>query len=359
MDLNEAQTLPKVSIVTPVYNAEEHLEECLDSLIGQSYQNLEIILVDDGSSDSSAEICDRYAQQDSRVVCYHNENHGPSYARNFGIEHATGEYLVFCDADDILAVEAVSKMQHVADIAHADLVISGYKRFGVKKTKPRILGSLSGSLITSKEQLAKLYLDTTTNMFGISIWAKMYRMSNLNDNNIRFDLAVNYEEDCLFNLDYFETVDVAVAVPEALYFYRQQEQSLSKGYREGSWQPLVNGYNARRRFVSQFDIPDSSTKIAYPFLVAFEMTAKKIYDSDLPQAKKSALYNELVSTPEIREMAQMGLTSKLNLRNALIRAIEAGNGAMVEDAFTQQIKRDKLKKNPLVRVAYKVKKKLS
>ena len=104
-----------VSIIVPVYNVEKYIEECIDSLINQTYKDIEVILVDDGSTDASGEICDRYAQKDSRVKVYHNENDGPSKARNFGLDKATGEFVTFVDSDDWIESEAIELLISVIE----------------------------------------------------------------------------------------------------------------------------------------------------------------------------------------------------------------------------------------------------
>ena len=89
-----------VSVIIPVYNVEKYLEKCLESIAKQSYENLQIILVDDGSTDASSQICDTFAERDKRVVVYHNENHGPGYSRNYGIDRSEGDFITFVDSDD-------------------------------------------------------------------------------------------------------------------------------------------------------------------------------------------------------------------------------------------------------------------
>ena len=114
----------KVSIVVPVYNVEKYLKRCVDSLIGQSYPNLEILLVDDGSKDSSLSICKEYELKDSRIRALHKENEGLGLTRNYGIERATGKYITFVDSDDYLTSDAVEAMLGKAEATDADVVIA-------------------------------------------------------------------------------------------------------------------------------------------------------------------------------------------------------------------------------------------
>lgn len=116
---------PKISVVIPVYNVEAYLPRCVDSILNQSYQNLEILLVDDGARDSSGQICDAYAQKDSRIQVIHKENGGLSSARNAGIEAAAGEYLSFVDSDDYLEADAYTRMMALMDQYGVTLVCAG------------------------------------------------------------------------------------------------------------------------------------------------------------------------------------------------------------------------------------------
>ena len=111
-----------ISIIIPVYNPGEHLVKCLESIINQTYENLEIILVDDGSSDGSGELCDEYAKKDSRIICIHQENAGVSNARNKGLEIATGDYFHFPDSDDYLELDTYEYLLNLIDEHQCDAV---------------------------------------------------------------------------------------------------------------------------------------------------------------------------------------------------------------------------------------------
>ena len=115
---------PLISIVIPIYNSENQLEQCIDSLLNQAYQNLEIILVDDGSKDSSWDKCERYAQKDSRIKAVHKENGGVSSARNLGIQYATGEYLGFLDSDDYVSPDLYADL---VDILNSNPGLDGIR----------------------------------------------------------------------------------------------------------------------------------------------------------------------------------------------------------------------------------------
>lgn len=147
MMLNKEKIMEKkVSIIIPVYNTQKYLKRCINSIIDQTYSNLEIFLINDGSTDNSLEICKEYEKIDERIFIISGENHGVSYARNIGIRKATGEYLYFADSDDYLETDAIEKMIQGFEKADCELIIAGYneveneekivkKKLGEVKTK--------------------------------------------------------------------------------------------------------------------------------------------------------------------------------------------------------------------------------
>ena len=116
--------IPKISVIIPVYNTEKYLRRCIDSVLAQTYQDFELLLIDDGSKDSSGAICDEYASQDTRVRVFHKENGGVSSARNLGLDHARGEWITFVDADDWMADDMLQQMLDTADAEGADVVLA-------------------------------------------------------------------------------------------------------------------------------------------------------------------------------------------------------------------------------------------
>lgn len=155
---------PLVSVVVPVYRAEQYLETCVDSLLQQSYQALEIILVDDGSPDSCGELCDRYAEQDSRVKVIHQSNRGVSAARNAGVQLASGAYIAFVDADDWVDPQYIAHMAECAERQNADLVVC---RCETEVT------NVTGEIKLSREEAVRALL--YQKWFDTAPWSKLYR----------------------------------------------------------------------------------------------------------------------------------------------------------------------------------------
>lgn len=168
-----------ISIVIPVYNVEKYLRECLNSVLNQGYKRLEILIVNDGSSDKSGQICDEYVLKDSRVKVFHNENFGVSHARNFGLNKVTGDYVVFVDSDDIILPNFVDYMLYLVKNTGAEFCMTK----NVSNLKDvDVLDDKSFTVLSSEEATCVLlYPD-----IPIGCWNKIYKLSLLRDNNIAF-----------------------------------------------------------------------------------------------------------------------------------------------------------------------------
>lgn len=213
-----------VTVIIPVYNVNEYIAGCLDSVLGQTHKNLEVIVVNDGSTDGSAETCDRYAASDSRIRVLHQDNQGVSAARNRALDRANGEYVLFVDGDDIASPALVATLLRAAYESGLDLVACRYSRFGtaIDFHKPKEIGSTIQSAERALEEMfAGKRIDSGPfcKLIKGSIIAK-----------IRFDEDVPVGED----LDFFSRIllgpiqEIAF-VDEALYGYRERHNSAMNG----------------------------------------------------------------------------------------------------------------------------------
>ena len=226
---------PKVTVVIPIYNVEEYLPRCILSVVNQTYKNLEIILVDDGSLDRCPDICEEWKQKDSRIKVIHKANAGLGMARNTGIDNATGEYIFFFDSDDYVADNIVEKCVKNVCSNNSDAVLFGYfnvysngKIENTNMTTPKLV--FEGSEILS-ELLPGMY--TYTFGFGISSCVKMYRLESFKENNIRFKSEREIiSEDAYFALEYYPTIKKVSVLNENLYYYCKRDTSLSREYKK-------------------------------------------------------------------------------------------------------------------------------
>lgn len=211
-----------VSVIIPVYNAEKYVRRCLFSILNQTYKNIEIILINDGSTDRSGDICQHYANKYEHIHVIHQDNLGPAAARNQGLKHATGTYIQFIDADDTIKPEMVTYLAHEMHRGN-DLIISGFTTQDRTFT-PSAIGQFTKQAFIS--QIGKLYFE----IILPSLCNKMYRATLIKKAEIEFLQTCSFGEDLLFNLDYLETCQNMQVSPRALYEYRRNTNSLTNQY---------------------------------------------------------------------------------------------------------------------------------
>lgn len=212
---------PLISVIVPVYNVEAFLLRCLESITSQTYHNLEIILIDDGSTDTSGDICDSFAITESRSTVIHQANHGLWYARNVGQEKSKGDFLMFVDSDDYLHVDAV-RVLYEALIQHptCGFAMCNYKRTSTLDEDIRKVDE-SRSEILSVKQLIHL----RDGSLGDVVWNKLYRRSLISDIRAR---AYRIAQDVDFNLRVFLRLESIVMIHRELYFWVQRSGSATK-----------------------------------------------------------------------------------------------------------------------------------
>ena len=218
---------PQISIIVPIYNAEKYLDQCLKSIVTQTYRNLEIILVDDGSTDNSGTICDQYASNDARVIVIHKPNEGVSCARNKGIEMAQGEYIMFVDSDDWVD-ENICKILFEAVVTYnVQAAMCAYMREYPNKSLPKILHE-SDTVFNGKAMQRMLCgpianeLKNPENMdsYG-TLWGHIYPARVLKQYEIVDLQKIGTAEDVLFNFTVFSNIEDIVYINKPLYHYRK------------------------------------------------------------------------------------------------------------------------------------------
>lgn len=244
---------PKVSVVVPIYNVEKYLLNCIESILGQSYSSLEIILVDDGSTDNSRTMSDRYAKQYDNIQVIHKKNGGLSSARNAGIDQASGKYIVFIDPDDVIYSDYFNRLVSKAEKQGCDAVISGYNKVpGNDKVIP---GYELNRVMNGKE----LVLSSPTihsNNDLCFVWRNIYKLSLMKQFHIRFHEQVFIGEDVIFNLEYFLRSQRICAIPDILYDYTvNNPNSLMRAkYKPKLESSLIIQYEVRKRLSEQYEL---------------------------------------------------------------------------------------------------------
>lgn len=230
-----------ISIIVPVYNAEQYLHRCIDSILAQSHTDFELLLINDGSKDASGDICDEYAAKDTRVRVFHKENGGVSSARNLGLDNAQGEYITFCDADDHVSEDWLAAYSE-AIANNVDLAIQGYYAIDGNNTVEKQLQPHSGNSIEAKRQLV---VDLFAQEVYYYLWVKLFRRNLLEAHHVRFDEQSVLGEDTQFISKYLEYAVSFKCIDSIGYYYLVP----AKGKRYGivssytSW-PILSSMNA-------------------------------------------------------------------------------------------------------------------
>lgn len=210
-----------ISVIVPVYNVEKYLDKCIDSIHNQTYKNLEIILVNDGSKDNSKSICQKWKKIDKRIIYIEQKNSGVSSARNKGIELSKGKYIVFLDSDDYVEANMVELLyseilKNNSDIAICNFIKKSEDNYYIKKSK-------INKYDNKKNQYVKYLLNEYK--FGGFLWNKMYLADNIKKYNILFKEDIKIMEDLIFNLEYYKYIKKFSICEEYLYNYIKRENS--------------------------------------------------------------------------------------------------------------------------------------
>lgn len=213
---------PQVSVIVPIYNAERYLSRCLDSLVNQTLKDIEIICIDDGSSDSTIDILKEYRRHDKRIKLIQIDNSGQSKARNFGLLQANGDYLAFVDSDDYINLEMLEKMYGAAVENNADCVVCGLK-VEYENAQDYTQGTISWGK-AKHEGTSEICPDILKNL-RTNVLDKMFRRRIITDNNILFPSGINLNEDGVFVWSSLPFCKVISFIKEDLYHYIQHEDS--------------------------------------------------------------------------------------------------------------------------------------
>jgi len=234
----KAANFGRVSVIIPVFNAEKFLDRVMKSVLQQNYRNLEIILVDDGSSDKSIDSCHAYALIDPRVKVISRANGGPAAARNTGISNSTGEYIFFLDADDIIEPQTIEIMVAAYDRFRPELIICNFSKIETnglkieqeitfKQGEQSFRGQLKEMSFESISDFVVHFLFNPSNHLASYCWARLYRADIIKKYSISADGSMRLFEDYVFNLEYFQHIRKAIFINQPLYVYVMQNSHMS------------------------------------------------------------------------------------------------------------------------------------
>lgn len=276
-----------VSIILPIYNVEKYLERCLESIVNQTYRNLEIILVDDGSQDSSPQICDEWAKRDARIKVIHKENGGLGFARNTGIENFTGQYVLFVDSDDYIALDTVERTYKLQQQYQAEMVFFGFS--SVRNT-----GKITMSMVPNTPKAyfegAEVQNDFLPNLISpdvkngidwnlnMSAWIALYQGDLIKKSGWKFVSEREIiSEDQYSLLDLFKDVSKVAVCPESFYYYCENDSSLSRTYRKERFEKVKICYLECIKLAERLKYCDEVLeRLSGPFLSNVIATMKQV-----------------------------------------------------------------------------------
>lgn len=224
MTSEKAEHVPQVSIIVPVYNAAAHLKRCISSILAQDIDDLELILVDDGSTDGSAGLCDEAARRDARVRVIHQQNLGVSVARNAALDVARGTYLQFVDADDWLSAEASRLMVRAAERTGSDMVVTDFFRVVDKLASRK--GDIDLDRPITPEEYADFMIENPADYYYGVIWNKLFRRDVVEEHRLRMDPELSWCEDFIFNMEYIVHTRLIYPLRVPVYYYVKTKGSL-------------------------------------------------------------------------------------------------------------------------------------
>lgn len=304
-----------VSVVVPIYKAEKYLEECIRSIAQQTYRNLEILLVDDGSPDRCPQICDDWAERDSRIRVIHKENAGSGLARTTGLEQATGEYICFFDSDDYLMPQAIEKAYVRIREARADIVV-----FGIQTV------DRDGNVINTKiptapvdgyegEDVQEVFLPdlidcrhegAKTKSLSLSFWECMFSMELLK----RADWRIVSEREIVSEDSYsliclYRHVNRVVFLPEVLYCYRLAEGSLSHSYMEDRHEKIRTCYLACREAAGMRGYNREVLRSVSDLHISLMISAiKQLVTCSKPVGERMRILGQIIRDSDLQESLQ-------------------------------------------------------
>lgn len=283
-----------ISIIVPVYKAEKYLCECIDSILSQTYENFELILVDDGSPDNSGKICDEYAEKDKRIKVIHKENGGVSSARNMGLDNANGEYITFIDSDDVVDKQYLELMYNKLVETHSDICFCKMESF-VETINDKVKNDSFEIFDVSDNNKNKFIIDFFGGKYDYSSCGILYDRAIIS--NVRFNESIKNNEDFLFTLNCLLNCNRVSLISNVLYNYRINTSSVTKNYIKNFFEQSVAVYNEldelyKNNQISKKCLDIYACRSSY-FLVNNELKYKNPnYKEKIKEIKSSLFYKQ-------------------------------------------------------------------
>lgn len=232
--------MPEVSMIVPVYQVENYISQCIESVLNQTFQDFELILIDDGSKDKSGVICDSYAAMDNRIIVIHTENRGAAAARNIGLDRASGRYITFLDGDDYLAENMIGRLYDVINHSEYDMVVCDFLNL-LPDEKDNFIVHLSEKTVSGREVLEHLKNERSYGVWTV-VWNKIYKREVVE--NLRFPDGKYFEDEFFSNQLYLRSNKI-YAISDILCYHRVLESSTMNTQKEENYLDLIDALQER------------------------------------------------------------------------------------------------------------------
>ena len=293
--------IPKVSIIVPCYGVEKYLNRCLESLVSQTLNDIEIILVDDGSPDNVPKMCEEWVKRDSRIKAFHKENAGLGFARNSGLELASGEFVAFVDSDDYIELDAYEILYNVAKEKKADVVYCGMK----KEISPNKFSYMRKTLIYQEfvdDNVKKIIPDFVASepfcrverKYDMSVCLAIYKTSIIKDYELRFVSERKVaSEDLVFQIEFLEHAKKVSFIPDVLYHYCYNGESLTKNFSREKFERMKALYFLLKDKCKFYDSNGLRTKRM--FIGNIRGFVRNLVNSKQPLREKKKLISDILN----------------------------------------------------------------
>jgi|SRR5690606_2388400 len=299
---------PFISVIMPAYKVEQYIAKAIESVLNQSFESFELLVINDGSPDRSAELSRDYAVLDSRVKVFDKENGGLSDARNFGIEHASGSYLYFMDSDDWIENNFLEKLHDKIQINPADIYVFGYyldqEDQNGQLLQRQIMNAYNYKFDIGSEKAPKL----NSHLMGLLgyAWNKVYSKIFIDYYRLRFDKGISLVEDILFNARAYQKANNLVLIEDCYYHYISREvPTLIKSYHKDSFDLILTKHRAIKPFLVKWGYSKNKIKhtMANNLVVGIQYCVNNLlyYKSDLSAAEKKKYINEMLQHKETKK----------------------------------------------------------
>ena len=323
-----------VSVVLPIYNVEKYLNRCVKSVINQSYKNLEVILVDDGSPDNCPTLCDEWAKKDNRIKVVHKKNAGLGYARNTGIENATGEYICFFDSDDYIALDTIEKAYNLATQEKSDMVVFGFCNVKPNGATGKAVIPHTEKITFSGKEVQDVFLadligpdvekGKQTDLW-MSAWACLYSLEMIEKASWRFVSEREIiSEDVYSLLGLYKYVNRVSVLSVALYFYCENAGSLTHTYKPDRYNRIKNFYEACYQLAEESSYgADVKERLSYPYLSNTIAAMKMIVGSDQVKTLKCEQLKQIIDDDTLQNvLSKANIRKEKKTRKLLLVAIK-------------------------------------